>query len=239
MKKILVIGGGAYQVPLIKRIIESGYEAYCVDGNPNAMGFESATGYKHISVLDENACLEYAKELDINAVMTYGATLTLPTVAYIGEKLGLPALPIDTAELSKSKYKIKKRLADCGCNIKGDFFEMYSVIDAKNHKFTLPCVIKPSDGSGSKGVSLVYNDSEIESAVQYAFNGIRAGVLALIIKALVSMYKKAPKDIFSYILMGASFLLAAFTEINVIFVIIGCGLAGLINSLIIKRRVKE
>ena len=175
MKKILVVGGGAYQVPLIKRIIESGYEAYCVDGNPNAMGFGCATGYKHINVLDENACLEYAKELGINAVMTYGATLTLPTVAYIGEKLGLPALPVDTAELSKSKYKIKKRLSDYGCNIKGDFFEMYSVEDAKNHKFTLPCVIKPSDGSGSKGVSLVYNENEIEEAIQYAFDGARYG----------------------------------------------------------------
>lgn len=175
MKKILVVGGGAYQVPLIKRIIESGYEAYCVDGNPNALGFECATGYKHINVLDENACLEYAKELSIDAVMTYGATLTLPTVAYIGEKLGLPALPVDTAELSKSKYKIKKRLADYGCNIKGDFFEMYSVEDAKNHEFILPCVIKPSDGSGSKGVSLVYNKSEIENAVQYAFDGARYG----------------------------------------------------------------
>ena len=76
-------------------------------------------------------------------------------------------------------------------------------------------------------------------AVAFAFNGIRAGVLALLIKALWSMYKKAPKDIFSYVLMGTSFILAAFTEINVIFVIIGCGAAGLINSLIIKRRVKE
>lgn len=175
MKKILVVGGGAYQVPLIKRIIELGYNAYCVDGNEKAMGFECATGYKHINVLDENACLEYAKDIGIDAVMTYGATLTLPTVAYIGEKLGLPALPIDTAELSKSKYKIKRRLADCGCNIKGDFFEMYSVEDASKHKFNLPCVIKPSDGSGSKGVSLVYNESEIGNAVKYAFEGARYG----------------------------------------------------------------
>ena len=111
MKKILVVGGGAYQVPLIKRIIELGYNAYCVDGNEKAMAFECATGYKHINVLDENACLEYAKDIGIDAVMTYGATLTLPTVAYIGEKLGLPALPIDTAELSKSKYKIKRQRA--------------------------------------------------------------------------------------------------------------------------------
>ena len=88
-------------------------------------------------------------------------------------------------------------------------------------------------------ISLVLREFSDIKAVQYAFNGIRAGVLALIIKALVSMYKKAPKGLFSYILMGASFILAAFTDINVIFVIIGCGVAGLINSLIIKRRVKK
>ena len=87
-------------------------------------------------------------------------------------------------------------------------------------------------------ISLVLREFSDIKAVQYAFNGIRAGVLALIIKALVSMYKKAPKGLFSYILMGASFILAAFTDINVIFVIIGCGVAGLISSLIIKRRVK-
>ena len=173
MKKILVVGGGAYQTPLIKRIIECGHEAYCVDGNPNAMGFDFATHHKHLDVLDKDACLEYAKEIGIDAVMTYGATLTLPTVAYIGEKLSLPALPISTAELSKNKFKIKKRLAEHGCNIKGEFFELLSRDEKR--EIPLPCVIKPADGSGSKGVSLVYNESEIEAAVNYAFDGARYG----------------------------------------------------------------
>lgn len=88
-------------------------------------------------------------------------------------------------------------------------------------------------------IALVLREFSDIKAVQYAFNGIRAGVLALIIKALYSMYKKVPKGLFSYILMVASFILAAFTDINVIFVIIGCAVAGLVNSLIIKRRVKE
>ena len=171
MKKILVVGGGAYQVPLIKRIIELGHEAYCIDGNPNALGATCATAFEHIDVLDFNACLNYAKKLGIDAVMTYGATLTLPTVAYIAEAMGLKSLPFETAELSKSKYKIKKRLAENGCNIKGDFFEMHS--PDEKHEFTLPCVIKPSDGSGSKGVSLVFDESEIQPAIKYAFDGAR------------------------------------------------------------------
>lgn len=88
-------------------------------------------------------------------------------------------------------------------------------------------------------IALVLREFSDIKAVQYAFSGIRAGVLALIIKALFSMYKKAPKGVFSYILMGASFVLAAFTDINVIFVIIGCALAGLFNTFVLRRRAKK
>lgn len=175
MKRILVIGGGDYQVPLIKRIRELGMEAYCVDRNPKAPGFGWATDYKCIDVMDFEACLAYAKQLNIQAVMTYGATLTLPTVAYIGKAMGLPALPMDTAEISKSKYKIKKRLYEAGCNTKGDFFEMTARQQAGAHNFVLPCVIKPSDGSGSKGVSVVTDPSQLEQALDYAFDSARYG----------------------------------------------------------------
>ena len=175
MKKILVIGGGAYQIPLIKRILENGDQAYCVDANPNAAGLQVATAGRVIDVLDKDACLKYAESLGIDAVMTYGATITLPTVAYIGKRLQLPALPEATAELSKSKYAIKKRLAEHGCNIQGDFFEMTSPKDADDHVFTYPCVIKPSDGSGSKGVCVVNDASELNAAVEFAFANARFG----------------------------------------------------------------
>lgn len=175
MRKILVIGGGDYQVPLIKGIVERGYEAYCVDRDPNAPGFAVATGSRIVDVLDFDACLAYAQELNIQGVMTYGATLTLPTVAYIGKAMGLPALPMETAEISKSKYAIKKKLQENGCNIYGDFFQMSQKEQAMTHTFTLPCVIKPSDGSGSKGVSVVTATSQLEEALDYAFASARYG----------------------------------------------------------------
>lgn len=73
-------------------------------------------------------------------------------------------------------------------------------------------------------------------AVQFAFNGIRAGVLALILKALWSMYKKCPKSPVAYILMAGSFVAAAFTPIDVIYIIIACALIGLVTSLWMARR---
>ncbi len=75
--------------------------------------------------------------------------------------------------------------------------------------------------------------------VKYAFWGIRAGVLSLIVKALWTMYKKLNKNVFSYIAMAAAFVLVAILDINVLFVIIGCAVYGLLTSLYVARRVKE
>ena len=175
MERVLVVGGGAYQVPLIRRLVELGYYAYCIDKNPLSPGFQFATESEVIDIIDKEACLEYAKRKNVNAVMTYGATLPLPTVSFIGERLHLPALPLETAETSKNKYTIKEKLRKAGCNIQGEFFRMSSLEDAHNHQYTLPCVIKPCDGSGSKGVSIVRNNSEIEHAIEYAYKSARYG----------------------------------------------------------------
>ena len=74
--------------------------------------------------------------------------------------------------------------------------------------------------------------------IQYAFNGIRAGVLALIVKALWSMYKQSPKGVFSYLIMFGAFAVTAFLPVNVVFVILFCAAAGIVPTLITGRRGK-
>ncbi len=75
--------------------------------------------------------------------------------------------------------------------------------------------------------------------VRYAFAGIRAGVLALIIKAFVSMYKQCPKGVLSYLIAGAAFLLSTFTNMNVILIIIGAGLVGLVTFLLTSDKEEQ
>ena len=88
-------------------------------------------------------------------------------------------------------------------------------------------------------ISMVLREFQQIRAVQYAFAGIRAGVLALIIKALWGMYKKCPKSLVSYIVMGASFVLAAFVNVSVLPLLIGCAVFGLITATYIDRRAKK
>lgn len=88
-------------------------------------------------------------------------------------------------------------------------------------------------------VSFVLDQFQSLQVVQFAFNGIRAGVLALILKALVNMYKKCPKGWVSYVVMLLSFLVVVFTDVNVLYVIIGCAVFGLVTSLLAVRRCEK
>ena len=86
-------------------------------------------------------------------------------------------------------------------------------------------------------ISFVLTQFQELKAVQYAFFGIRAGVLALIVKAFWTMYKKCPKGIVSYIVWVFAFICSAFTGLNVMVVIVCSALFGLITTLINKRRL--
>ena len=74
-------------------------------------------------------------------------------------------------------------------------------------------------------------------AVQYAFNGIRVGVLVLLIKALWKMFKTNPKGIAAYVIMGLSFVLTAFLKVNTFLVIALCAVLGLVSSLAAESRL--
>lgn len=73
-------------------------------------------------------------------------------------------------------------------------------------------------------------------AVAFAFNGIRAGVLALLVKAVWGMYKKCPKGAVEYAVMALAFAAAAFLGIDVLIIIIACAVIGLTAFSIKKRR---
>ena len=88
-------------------------------------------------------------------------------------------------------------------------------------------------------ISYVLQQFQQFRPVQYAFNGIRVGVLALLFKALWTMFKKSPKGWAAYVVMGGAFLLTAFLKVNVLFVIIGCAVFGLVTAMLAERGVQK
>ena len=87
-------------------------------------------------------------------------------------------------------------------------------------------------------ISYVLQQFERLRAVKYAFLGIRAGVLALILKAFWNMARQIPKKAVSCCIAAAAFVLAALVKLNVLIVIVLCAAAGLIASLMAEGRAK-
>lgn len=85
-------------------------------------------------------------------------------------------------------------------------------------------------------LSLFIDVIKENAVVRYAFWGIRSGVLALIIKALILMGKQAPHNIFSYCLMGGAFAAEVFLNVNSMIIIASCGAIGVATALISKGK---
>lgn len=88
-------------------------------------------------------------------------------------------------------------------------------------------------------ISFVLKQFEQIRAVKYAFWGIRAGVLALIIKGFISMYKQCPKNIFSYIIAFLAFAASAIFSFNVLIIIVSAAAVGLAATIIAERSGKK
>ncbi len=79
------------------------------------------------------------------------------------------------------------------------------------------------------------NQVEHLAVVQYAFMGIRVGVVALIFTAFLSVFKKVKKEVFSYLLIVAAFAAVAIFKVSAVLVLIGCALTGCIWTFLIER----
>lgn len=87
-------------------------------------------------------------------------------------------------------------------------------------------------------ISFLLKNFSHYKGVKYAFYGIRAGVLALLCKALWTMYKKVRKSAAAYVIMALAFVAVAVFDVHVLIVIAACALVGLISSLVAARRRK-
>lgn len=154
MKKILIIGAGFLQDFVIKKARQMGYYTLAVDADPSAIGLSHADKSAVINIVDEKACLQFAQEEQIDGVLTAATDYGVLTAAYIAEHMGLPGLNYESAKLIKNKYLVRKKLFE---NHVDDTEQSYQVtadtdITELAHLLTYPVMVKPCDGSGSRGL---------------------------------------------------------------------------------------
>ena len=168
MKKILIIGAGFLQDFVIQKAKSMGYETIAVDANPASIGFHHADKYKVINIVDEKACLAYAQEENIDGVLTAATEYGVLTAAYIAEQMNLVGLKYETAQMIKNKYQVRKCLFESKVDDAEQAYEVSENTDLAIlvEKLSFPVMVKPCDGSGSRGVSRVDEAAQFAEACQ-------------------------------------------------------------------------
>ena len=170
MKKLLVIGAGFLQSFVIKKAKDMGYFTLAVDADPNAVGFKYADKYAVINIVDEDACLKFAQKEKVDGVLTAATDYGVLTASYIAQTMNLPGLNHEVAKVIKNKYQTRKCLFENKVDDTSQAFEVCEESDIEELKdlVSYPVMVKPCDGSGSRGASRVNSKKELKNACEEA-----------------------------------------------------------------------
>lgn len=169
-KKIMLLGGLRYLIPVIETAHRLGYYVITCDYLPNNIAHKYSDEYCNVSIIDKDAVLEAARERGIDGIMSFAVDPGVVTAAYVQDKLGLPGNPYESVCILQNKDRFRKFLSDNGFNTP-EAFGYASMEEALSKADVLryPVIVKPTDAAGSKGVVRVDGPSELESALKSAF----------------------------------------------------------------------
>ncbi len=161
-KRLMVIAGGQFQVPLIRTAKDM--DLFVINSNlyPDSPGFRCSDVGLVADVRDRKKNLEFARQYQPDGIVTDQTDLSVPTVAYLCEELGLPGIGLATAELFTNKYQMRQFLRQRGYPTP-EYRLCQSPEDAVDFvaKVGYPIVLKPPANQGSRGVFVVETDAEL------------------------------------------------------------------------------
>lgn len=184
-RSILLLGGSRHQVPAIEAAKRLGYRTVLCDYLPDNPGQFVADAFYQESTTDRELMLTIARREGVSGVLSFGSDVAAPTASYVAESLGLPANPLDSVEILSEKNLFRPYLAANGFNCP-QAISIDEDVDADclirlAADMHYPVVLKPTDSSGSRGVSVMSDPDPLDfaDALSYARQFSRNGTLIL------------------------------------------------------------
>jgi len=179
MIKVMVIGAGIYQLPLIK------YAASCADvlvAAPEISDEIKAMAYKtcYTDVRDKDKILEFAKSEKIDAVITDQTDIPVETVAYVAEKLGLPGNDPEVIALFTDKFKMREKCKELNIPV-----VEYKLVRDKEEAVEFfrslgrTVIIKPVDNQGSRGIAKIETEEQLSESFDRAKSCSKSGCVLI------------------------------------------------------------
>lgn len=175
MKKLLFLGGSDIQVHGIEFAKSLGYYVITCDYLPDNPGHKISDKYYDVSTTDLDGVLEIARNENIDGITAYASDPAALTASYVSEKMGLRGIPFESAKILSNKDDFRVFMEQNGFK-HPNYKKVSSIEDVKDFiKDYGKSIIKPVDSSGSKGITVIDENSDIESiyqnSTQYTRNG--------------------------------------------------------------------
>lgn len=169
MKKIMILGAGIYQVPLIKTAKKLGYYTIVVSIVGNYPGFEFADKVYYEDTTNYQKILTIAQDEKIDGIVTAGTDVAVPTIGKVCDSLGLKGISFESAKIASNKMLMKKAFEEYGVRT-ARFREVpfdSEIIKKEVENLSLPLMFKAVDTSGSRGIIRVNSYDEFPEAMEY------------------------------------------------------------------------
>ena len=170
MKKLLLLGGARYLLPVIKTAHALGLYVITCDYLPDNYAHRYADAYYNVSIIDKEAVLQLAKELAVDGIMSFACDPGVETMAYVCEKLGLPCVGSYEAVLTlQDKVRFRDFLRKNDFNVPhARGFSACAEFLENAAEFHFPVIVKPADSAGSKGVTRLDSTQDAAQAIERA-----------------------------------------------------------------------
>lgn len=171
MKKLLLLGGSRYLLPVIERAHKKGCYVITCDYLPDNFAHKYADEYVNASIIDKDKVLAIARQKKIDGVMSFACDPGVVTAAYVAEMLQLPRVAdYEAVCILQNKDLFRKFLYENGFNVpKAKGFSTPEEALKKVDMYNWPIIVKPVDSAGSKGVTRVDSKDKLISAIKKAF----------------------------------------------------------------------
>lgn len=172
MKKLMLLGGLRYLIPLIEEAHKMGIYIITADYLPDNIAHKYSDEYCNVSIIDKEAVLAKARELKIDGILSHAVDPGVTTAAYVAEQMGLPfQCSYEAACILQDKSRFRKFLAEHGFNSpKAKGYDNAEEALKDVDYFSWPIIVKPVDSAGSKGVTKVENKTDLPKAIETALN---------------------------------------------------------------------
>lgn len=169
-KKLMLLGGLRYLLPVIEAAHNEGYYVITCDYLPDNIAHKYSDEYCNVSIIDKDTVLKAAKQLNIDGIMSFAVDPGVVTAAYVAENMGLPfAGTYESIKILQNKNLFRQFLSENGFNVPkaGSYEDFDSAIDDID-RFCFPMIVKPTDSAGSKGVTRIDTKFELQNAFTHA-----------------------------------------------------------------------